>query len=198
GKYHPHGDLAVYESMVRMAQDFSMRYPLVKGQVIWEGTNVSEGRGTTLPFELVGAPFWEHEPILKILEQTELPGCFLRPLVFEPTSGKWAGKACVGFQLHVTDALIFMPYRSSLALLQVVMQLYPGNFSYKEPPYEYEYERLPMDLILGDQKVRRELEGGVPLREIEAGWQKGLQEFNSKRRKYFLYPEESPAAKTEL
>ncbi|MBU1986186.1 MAG: DUF1343 domain-containing protein, partial [Proteobacteria bacterium] len=142
--------------------------------------------------------FWEHEPILKTLEQTELPGCFLRPLVFEPTSGKWAGKACVGFQLHVTDAHIFMPYRTSLALLQVVMQLYSRDFSYKEPPYEYEYERLPMDLILGDQKVRQELEDGLPISEIEAGWQERLQEFQSVRKKYFLYPEESLALQTEL
>ncbi|MEK6200828.1 MAG: DUF1343 domain-containing protein [Desulfobulbaceae bacterium] len=159
------------------------------GQVIWEGTNISEGRGTTLPFELVEAPFWEHEPILKALERTDLPGCFLRPLIFEPTSGKWAGKACVGFQLHVTDAGTFLPYRTSLALLQVVLQLYPEDFSYKEPPYEYEYERLPMDLILGDQKVRHELEAGLPIKEIEAGWQEKLQEFKDVRAKYLLYPE---------
>jgi uncharacterized protein YbbC (DUF1343 family) len=159
------------------------------GQVIWEGTNISEGRGTTLPFELVGAPFWEHEPIMQALASTELPGCFLRPLIFEPTSGKWAGHACVGFHLHVTDARTFLPYRTSLALLQAVIRLYPQDFRYKEPPYEYEFERLPMDLILGDQKVRQALEAGLPMREIEAGWQEGLQEFKGVRTKYLLYPE---------
>jgi uncharacterized protein YbbC (DUF1343 family) len=176
----------VFPSPNMPTPETALVYP---GQVIWEGTNISEGRGTTLPFELVGAPFWEHDQILQALAQTDLPGCFLRPLVFEPTSGKWTGQACVGFQLHVTDAQTFLPYRTSLALLQAVLQLYPEDFRYKEPPYEYEYERLPMDLILGDQKVRKALEAGQPLKELEAGWQEGLQEFKDVRMKYLLYPE---------
>ncbi len=163
-----------------------MVYP---GQVIWEGTNVSEGRGTTLPFELVGAPFWEHEPIMQALASTNLPGCFLRPLIFEPTSGKWAGQACAGFHLHVTDAQTFFPYRTSLALLQAVIRLYPQDFRYKEPPYEYEFERLPMDLILGDSGVRQGLEAGRSLAELEAGWREGLEAFVGMRRHYFLYHE---------
>ncbi|MBW6521143.1 MAG: DUF1343 domain-containing protein [Desulfoarculaceae bacterium] len=176
----------VFPSPNMPAPETALVYP---GQVIWEGTNISEGRGTTLPFELVGAPFWEHEPIAKALEQTDLPGCCLRPLLFEPTSGKWAGQGCVGFQLHVTDGGTFLPYRTSLALFQAVFQLYPGDFLYKEPPYEYEYERLPMDLILGDRKVRRALEDGLPMREIEAGWQEGLDEFRNVRNRYLLYPQ---------
>ena len=176
----------VFPSPNMPTPETALVYP---GQVIWEGTNISEGRGTTLPFELVGAPFWEHDLILQALAKTDLPGCFLRPLVFEPTSGKWTGQACVGFQLHVTDAQTFLPYRTSLALLQAVLQLYPEDFRYKEPPYEYEYERLPMDLILGDQKVRKALEAGQPLKELEAGWQEGLQEFKDVRMKYLLYPE---------
>jgi uncharacterized protein YbbC (DUF1343 family) len=176
----------VFPSPNMPTPETALVYP---GQVIWEGTNISEGRGTTLPFELVGAPFWEHDKVLQALEQTELPGCLLRPLVFEPTSGKWAGQACVGFQLHVTNARTFLPYRTSLALLQAALRLYPEDFRYKEPPYEYEYERLPMDLILGDQRVRKELEAGLPLREIEAGWQEGLQEFTHVRAKYLLYSE---------
>ena len=176
----------VFPSPNMPTPETALVYP---GQVIWEGTNISEGRGTTLPFELVGAPFWEHDQILQALEQADLPGCFLRPLVFEPTSGKWVGRACVGFHLHVTDARTFLPYRTSLALLQAAFQLYPQDFRYKDPPYEYEYERLPMDLILGDQKVRKELEAGLPLREIEAGWQEGLQEFTHVRAKYLLYAE---------
>ena len=174
----------VFPSPNMPTPETALVYP---GQVIWEGTNISEGRGTTLPFELVGAPFWEQEPIIRALEQTELPGCLLRPLLFEPTSGKWAGKGCVGFQLHVTDGAVFLPYRTSLALLQVVMKLYPEGFSYKEPPYEYEYERLPMDLILGDKEVRQALEDGLPIKEIEAGWQEGLREFLEIRKKYLLY-----------
>ncbi len=157
------------------------------GQVIWEGTNCSEGRGTTLPFELVGAPFWEHEPIIERLAATELPGCYFRPLVFQPTSGKWAEQACVGFQIHVTDAETFLPYRTTLALLQAVMRIYPEEFSYKEPPYEYEFERLPMDLILGDSALRQGLENGVPVIDLEHAWQPGLNDFLQRRKPYLLY-----------
>ncbi len=176
----------VFPSPNMPTPETALVYP---GQVIWEGTNISEGRGTTLPFELVGAPFWEHEPIMQALAATDLPGCFLRPLVFEPTSGKWAGQPCVGFHLHVTDARSFMPYRTSLALLQAVLRLYPQNFRYKEPPYEYEFERLPMDLILGSQKVRKALEEGQPLVELEAGWRSELDEFAGIRQRSFVYHE---------
>jgi len=162
----------------------AMVYP---GQVIWEGTNVSEGRGTTLPFEFVGAPYWNHEKIMAQLQSIDLPGCILRPVVFEPTSGKWAGQSCVGFQIHVTDCSTYRPYRTSLALLQALLILYPAEFSYKQPPYEYEYERLPMDLILGDKKIRAQLEAGIPLSNIEAGWQEELQDFRRNREKYYLY-----------
>ena len=157
------------------------------GQVIWEGTNVSEGRGTTLPFEFVGAPYWQHPAMLQQLEKTELPGCYLRPIVFEPTSGKWAGESCFGFQVHVTNPRKFLPYRTSLALLQASILLYPEHFQYKQPPYEYEFERLPMDLILGDQEVRRQLEDGRPIVEIEESWQEDLHCFLKTRKKYFLY-----------
>jgi len=157
------------------------------GQVIWEGTSVSEGRGTSLPFELVGAPYWRHEPILAELEKTDLPGCCLRPHVFEPTSGKWAGDTCIGFHLHVTDNRVFRPFRTSLALFQAVYLLYPVDFTYKDPPYEYEFEKLPMDLILGDQNVRKKLEKGVALDQLEDEWSVELAAFDHKRRDYFLY-----------
>ena len=156
------------------------------GQVIWEGTNISEGRGTCLPFEIFGAPFIEHD-ILNRIRDTEIPGCFLRPLLFEPTANKWQGRACRGFQLHVTDAALFRPYRTSLVLLQAVMELYPEAFAYKEPPYEYEYERLPLDLILGSKKVRQALEQGAGVLELEQSWQKELDCFEKLRRDVLLY-----------
>jgi len=162
----------------------AMVYP---GQVIWEGTDVSEGRGTTLPFEFVGAPYWNHGEILEQLQSVDLPGCILRPVVFEPTSGKYVGELCVGFQFHVTDASTYLPYRTSLALLQAILRLYPEMFKYKQPPYEYEFERLPMDLILGDKELRTQLEADVSLSRIEAGWKEELQDFNRNREKYFLY-----------
>lgn len=174
----------VFPSPNMPTPDTALVYP---GQVIWEGSNVSEGRGTTLPFELVGAPYWDCREILARLAPTPLPGCLLRPLVFEPTSGKWAGQACNGFQLHVTDSVAFLPYRTSLALLQAVLQLYPEDFCYKQPPYEYEFERLPMDLILGDGDIRRQLADGMPLIEMEEGWQEQLAAFAALRARYFLY-----------
>ncbi len=157
------------------------------GQVIWEGTNVSEGRGTTLPFEFVGAPYWRHEAMLDLLKKTDLPGCFHRPIIFQPTSGKWMGESCHGFQIHVTDPQAYLPYRTSLALLQATMQLYPEQFRYKEPPYEYEFERLPLDLILGDRAVREQLMQGQEIPALEAGWQQELRAFDNARNNYFLY-----------
>ncbi len=157
------------------------------GQVIWEGTNLSEGRGTTLPFELFGAPFIELDEVLALLAGMALPGCVFRPLVFEPCFGKWAGEPCQGFQLHVTDPDTFLPYRTGLALLQLLPALYPEEFRYKEPPYEYEFERLPMDLILGDRQVRIALEEGVDLLELEASWQEDLARYGQECAEILLY-----------
>ena len=157
------------------------------GQVIWEGTNISEGRGTTMPFEFVGAPFWNPEEIKREIEDVDLPGCFLRPILFEPTSGKFAGTGCQGFHIYVTDPQKFMPYRTSLALLQASMKLYKGSFEYKKPPYEYEFDRLPLDLILGDSQLRTDLEKGVSITKLEEGWQKDLEIFHNIRENYLLY-----------
>jgi uncharacterized protein YbbC (DUF1343 family) len=174
----------VFPSPNMVSAAASLVYP---GQVIWEGTNVSEGRGTCLPFELFGAPYFDCDEILDKVKSIGLEGCFLRPLIFEPTSNKWAGQACHGFQVHVTDPAAFKPYRTSLALLQAALILYPEDFQYKEPPYEYEYERLPMDLILGDRKIREALEQDISIMDIESSWQEDLNNFDKLRRKVFLY-----------
>lgn len=157
------------------------------GQVLWEGTNISEGRGSSLPFEIFGAPFFNHEEILSRIKGREMPGCRLRPLVFEPTANKWAGRQCVGFQLHVIDPASFRPFRSALLLLQAVISLYPDDFGYKPPPYEYEYERLPLDLIIGDSGLRQAMAQGADIIDLEKGWQQDLRQFDSLRRKFFLY-----------
>ncbi len=159
------------------------------GQVIWEGTNISEGRGTTLPFELVGAPFIDYQQVLEKLSTIRLPGCVLRPIVFEPTSGKWARQGCAGFHVHVTEKDCFLSYRFSLVLLQALLNLYPGDFSYKKPPYEYEFEQLPMDMILGDVELRRALENGADILDLEQSWQQELADFDELRRSVFLYHE---------
>jgi uncharacterized protein YbbC (DUF1343 family) len=174
----------VFPSPNMPTPETALLYP---GQVIWEGTNISEGRGTTMPFELFGCPYLNHNEVLSFVEKTELPGCFLRPLLFQPTSGKWANQVCCGFQMHVTDQHAFMPYRSSLALLQALLTLYPGQFAYKEPPYEYEYSRMPIDLILGSRTVRQQLEQGMAVMEMETHWRKELADFAEQRRPYLLY-----------
>ena len=174
----------VFPSPNMVSPAASLVYP---GQVLWEGTNISEGRGTCLPFELFGAPYFHCDEILDKIKNIDLKGCFLRPLIFEPTSNKWAGHSCHGFQIHVTDPDVFRPYRTSLALLQAAMVLYPQNFQYKKPPYEYEYERLPMDLILGDKKIREALEQDKSIMDIENSWQDALDDFNKLRQEVFLY-----------
>jgi uncharacterized protein YbbC (DUF1343 family) len=161
----------------------SLTYP---GQVIWEGCNISEGRGTCFPFTLFGAPWLDTEEVLDCIGKTPLPGCLFRPLQFEPTFNKYKDQVCHGFQLHVTDVKQFKPYRTALAFLQAFNSLYT-EFDYKQPPYEYEFEKLPMDLILGSKSVRKRLETSEPLVEIEQSWQQGLADFDALRKQYFLY-----------
>ena len=157
------------------------------GQVIWEGTNVSEGRGTTQPFELFGAPFLEPKRILSCLTDKDLPGIVLREVAFEPTSGKWQGKLCKGFQLHVTDPEIYLPYLTSLKLLQAVIRHHANCFSWKNPPYEYEFERLPIDLIIGDSEIRKRLEQLDSPDDIAKSWEPELKRFAHDSRRHHLY-----------
>ncbi len=164
--------------------DGAIVYP---GQVLLEGTNLSEGRGTTRPFELFGAPFLEPRQVKAILP--ELPGVILREAHFEPTFHKWAGELCRGFQLHVTDRASFKPYYTTLALLAAIRELYPEQFAWRQPPYEYENERLPIDLLTGDAAIRLGLEQGLSAAELEAAWQEDLARFMETRREFLLYPE---------
>jgi uncharacterized protein YbbC (DUF1343 family) len=157
------------------------------GQVLWEGTNVSEGRGTAQPFELFGAPYFDIEKILKTLDVSKFAQVALRPAVFEPTSNKWRQTPCKGFQLHIIDPLTYKPYTTTLHILQSVMFHHPDHFAWKSPPYEYEFERLPIDLIIGDQAIRRRLEIFEPIDRIEASWQENLNHFKKIRRNFFLY-----------
>jgi uncharacterized protein YbbC (DUF1343 family) len=175
----------VFPSPNMPTPETALVYP---GQVLWEGTNLSEGRGTCLPFELWGAPFVEPARLLKVLDPADLAGCFPRPVAFEPTSNKFRGELCRGFHLQVVEPAAFRPYRTALALLRAVLELYGGHgFAYKEPPYEYEYERLPLDLILGRRELRQVLEAGRPVAELAEGWRAELQEFERLRRQVMLY-----------
>lgn len=157
------------------------------GQVLWEGTNVSEGRGTTQPFELFGAPFLRLPELEAELARTPIEGALLRPVVFEPTAQKWQGRACRGFQIHVTEPQRFAPYRTSLRLLQALHRRHPQEFAWRPPPYEYEHERMPIDLLIGDPSVRRRLEALEAIEGLEASWRQELEEFDGMRREVFLY-----------
>ncbi len=157
------------------------------GQVIWEGTNVSEGRGTTQPFELFGAPFMDPYKILGAVDAEGIAGAVLRPVEFEPTANKWRDETCRGFQIHVNDPQRFKPLRASLELLQAVIRFHEDHFQWKQPPYEYEYERMPIDLILGNGLIRQQLAEMTPVADLESAWQNDLQAYKDLRQTYFLY-----------
>jgi uncharacterized protein YbbC (DUF1343 family) len=128
------------------------------GQVLLEGTNLSEGRGTTTPFEVFGAPFIDPHRLQRELERYELPGVVFRPVHFEPTFQKWAGRSCGGLFLHVTDLHRFRSYRTTLAILAAVRRLWKNDFSWRQPPYEYESIKLPIDILTGSRAVRDAVE----------------------------------------
>jgi uncharacterized protein YbbC (DUF1343 family) len=156
------------------------------GQVILEGTNISEGRGTTLPFELFGAPYMNSFEIVdKISDKIE--GACLRPLKFEPVAGKWSNQTCNGFHIHVYDKKKFKPYKTSLLFLQEIIRLYKKNFKFKSPPYEYEYNTLPMDLILGSKDIRKRIENFEDIDTIEQSWQKDLDNFIKLSKEFYFY-----------
>ncbi len=164
--------------------DTALVYP---GQVLLEGSNLSEGRGTTLPFELCGAPFIDPQALFSELDESAAAGLFLRPTWFTPTFDKWQGELCGGFQLHVVDADIFSPYRFTLSLLKAVIKLYPDDFNWLKPPYEYEYEKLPIDILTGDPSIRMALEKYGSLDSLQKSWQNNLQGFFDRRSNIIIY-----------
>ena len=141
--------------------------------MLLEGTNVSEGRGTTRPFEVWGAPWLDTAALRARFARRRLPGCVLRDHDFQPTFHKWQGEVCRGFQLHVTDADRYLPYLTTLALLQDVVALHRDRFAWKQPPYEYVTDRLPIDVLTGDPVVRDAIESGADLRALAATWRSG-------------------------
>jgi uncharacterized protein YbbC (DUF1343 family) len=162
----------------------AMVYP---GQVLWEGTNVSEGRGTCRPFEMFGAPFLDPKGIRTRLLPEDTEGCHLQDISFRPIFNKWLGEICRGFFIHVMNPRTFQPYRFSLALLSAILTIHPRDFRWKEPPYEYEYDRLPIDLILGDSSLRESLGGSVGLNSLQSSWEAELSEYLEWREPFLLY-----------
>jgi uncharacterized protein YbbC (DUF1343 family) len=157
------------------------------GQVLWEGTNVSEGRGTCRPFEMFGAPFIHPEGILERLPAQATQGALLRPFSFRPTFHKWEDQICPGFMIFVMNYRVFKPYFLSIALLSAVLGHARDAFEWRTPPYEYEYERLPIDLILGDTGLREAVEDGVDPLELQEGWKRDELAFLDLRGPYLLY-----------
>ena len=119
------------------------------GMCLLEGTNLSEGRGTTRPFEIFGAPFINAEALGRALNELQLPGVFFRELYFQPTFHKFAGELCGGAQLHVTDRDSFEPFATAIEVVKRVRKMYPKHFQWKQPPYEYEWKRLPIEVLVG-------------------------------------------------
>ncbi len=131
------------------------------GQVILEGTNLSEGRGTALPFFIFGAPFFEIKKTKNTFDKIfnyEKEGFFLRPIVFEPWADKWRSQKCYGFQLHITDFKRFKPIKTSLIILKTIIDIHE-NFRFLKGPYEFEEEKRPIEILIGNKAVIDWLEG---------------------------------------
>jgi len=165
--------------------DTATVYP---GMCLLEGTNLSEGRGTTRPFEIFGAPFIEPERLVSRLKELKLRGVFFRPLYFEPTFHKYRAQLLGGAQIHVTDRRSFKPFLTGVAIIKTVKELYPEEFLWRRPPYEYETEKLPIDILSGSTMLRQFIEEARTLEEMEDWWRRSALQFNRNiRKRYLLY-----------
>ncbi|MDE0213260.1 MAG: DUF1343 domain-containing protein, partial [Deltaproteobacteria bacterium] len=164
--------------------DTALVYP---GMCLLEGTNLSEGRGTTRPFELFGAPFIEPEALAAELRREELPGVLFRPCVIEPAFHKFRGERCGALQLHVSDRRAFLPYRTGLAVLAAVRKLWPGSFAWRTEPYEFRADVPAIDLLTGRPAVRQAIDGGAELDEVVRIARGGTEVYDAGREKAMLY-----------
>ncbi|MEL6306736.1 MAG: DUF1343 domain-containing protein [Chloroflexota bacterium] len=157
------------------------QYP---GACLIEGTNLSEGRGTTLPFEIVGAPFIDGHHLAQALNALRLPDVRFRPHGFTPIARKFAGQTCEGVQVHITGAK-FQPIKTWLCVIQTIIQHY-NDFAWL-PPYENS-NLLPFDRLIGNDDVRGLLENDVPVQDIIDAWDADIEAFLDRRQRYLLYP----------
>ena len=157
------------------------------GAVHFEGTQVSEGRGTTRPFELIGAPYIDPDDYAAALNSLSLPGVFFRACAFHPTFQKHGGITCGGVQIHVLDREVYEPVFAGVAMVKLAHDMYREDFRWKEPPYEYVYDKNPFDVIAGTDKTRKAFEQGATLEEIADSWQPALDEFRRTRQQYLMY-----------
>lgn len=157
------------------------------GTVMFEGTKVSEGRGTTRPFEIVGAPYIDGDKFVDKLNELNLPGVIFRSTGFLPTFQKHKDEACSGVFIHVTNRVEFEPVLTGIALTKIIFEMYREEFEWKDTPYEYEYDRNPFDVIQGSTKIREMIEAEKSLEEIKHFWQNDVKHFRDLREKYLLY-----------
>src|SRR5262249_9075737 len=148
--------------------DTAFVYP---GQCLIEGTNLSEGRGTTRPFEMCGAPWIDARQLVECLCAAGLPGVSFRPACFRPTFHKFAGQTCVGVQLDVGDRSAFQPVRTGLAVLAALRALSAERFAWRSEPYEFVTDRLAIDLLFGSDRERKALEAASPVADIARAWE---------------------------
>ncbi len=166
--------------------DTATVYP---GQCLLEGTNISEARGTTRPFELFGAPFIDAPALRDYLEQIDLEGVAFRTTAFKPMFQKHANTTCRGLQIHVTDRDRFSSLRTSYAIVAGILQLHPDQFQWRTEAYEFVTDRLAIDLLIGDKEVRVALENGADPLELVDALSEDRRQFENRRDQCLLYDE---------
>ncbi len=164
--------------------DTALVYP---GMCLLEATNISEGRGTTRPFEIFGAPFVHPEALVRVLDDLKLPGVVFRPLSFLPTFQKHANTLCGGAQIHVTDPEKFRPFKTGVAVIKAIHNTWPRDFAWKQPPYEYEEVKLPIDILAGTDRLRKDIEAWKDLDDMEKWWKQETKSFEKTRKRYLIY-----------
>ena len=164
--------------------DSAIVYP---GAVLFEGTMLSEGRGTTRPFEMIGAPWIDGERLADEMNARDLPGVHFRPAFFEPTFQKHARHTCGGCQIHVLDRGRFAPLRTAVELIDEFRRENPDRFEWREPPYQYEHDKEPIDILYGSDALRRTFDADGSVRALVDGWREDEQDFRRQRAKYLLY-----------
>jgi uncharacterized protein YbbC (DUF1343 family) len=164
--------------------DTAIVYP---GGVLFEGTTLSEGRGTTRPFEIIGAPWIDGERFADAMNRRKLPGVYFRPVVFEPTFHKHAHQTCGGCQVHVTDRAAYRSLRVAVDMLEECHKEAPGEVLWRDPPYEYETVKPPIDILYGTDRLRRGIEAGETAASLAADWPRSEDAFRDLRQKYLLY-----------
>jgi len=164
--------------------DAAIVYP---GTVLFEGTMASEARGTTRPFELVGAPGVEAEKFSASMNARKLPGVHFRAAVFEPTFQKHAKKTCGGCQIHVLDRQTFKPVLTGVALIDQIRAAGPSEFAWRRPPYEYEHDKEPIDILAGSSALRTAIDAGARAEDLAPIWAREMQPFLEVRQQYLAY-----------